>query len=227
MHERYCDEIPVRKLHWNEDEDDDNLVVEVIDIPHVDGTWDAGLVDDHPPRKWIHHCPVEDDYTQVDWWYRNRDFPTEAVNRGERFDWETFRLQTVAAARARAIQLANGDGIIDTFVSQKSARAVQKYMHEGTAACEAGLDAHAWGGAPIRGANDVRTWPLIFMDQYVLRVADHDDGFALYGRRSGPKLPPFIWYDSVEDCERALEDEGLTIGHFELYGRIPENIKLN
>ena len=64
------------------------------------------------------------------------------------------------------------------------------------------------------------------MDLYVLRVADHDDGFALYGRRLGYRLPPFIWYNTVEECERELKAEGLTIGHFELYGRIPDNYKL-
>ena len=171
------------KLHWNEDEDIDDLTVEIIEIPIVGKGWPTGP---NPPKKWIHHCPVEDDYTQVDWWYRNNQFPSEAVNRGSRFDWETFRLQSVAGARARAIELANGDGVIDTYVSEKDAR---RFRMHGAAACEAGADAHPWGGSPSCGANDVRTWPLIFIDQFVLRVADYDDGFALYGRRLGWNSP--------------------------------------
>ena len=84
----------------------------------------------------------------------------------------------MAAARARAIELANGDGIIDTFVSEED---VKQYLIDGAAACEAGADAHPWGGSPVCGTNDVRTWPLVFVDQFVLRVADYDDGLALYG----------------------------------------------
>ena len=136
----------------------------------------------------------------MDWYYDDEKATTAA-------EWASYRLKSAAAARAKAIELANGSAEINTEVTASMAAPFKKYMHGRIQDSLAGHDCGAGQGVPCRGENDARTWPLIFDGTSVLRVADHDDGYALYGRRGDDShaynwvLPPFHEY-TVEDCER-------------------------
>ena len=58
----------------------------------------------------------------------------------------------------------------------------------------------------------------------MLRVSDHHDGYALYGRRCGELQVPFETYNSVEELEQQLLTEGIDITDFEYYGDVPTEI---
>ena len=195
------------------------VIRHVIEIPpNFKYHW-ADLPEPRPKQRRC--CPVGDDWTEFDWDYDHSELPTTAAG------WTSYRPMSLAHARAMAIELASGRGEINTEVTAEMAEYYKKHMHGGTQESLAGLDREPWEGAPSRSTNDVRAWPLIFDGTRVLRVADYDDGFALYGRRFDDhnayrwRLPPFHEYDSVEECRRQLYDEGRIIDDFELYGDVP------
>ena len=172
----------------------------------------------------MNNCGINDDWTAVDWTYVGSNiYPNNAA------DWKLHRLKATASARARAIQLADGEGTIDTEVSIEELSDVMglpAFRDHGCGHEPAGQDADVWEGVPRGGKNDVRTYPLIFKkDGAVLRVTHHRDGFALYGRRYSWQVP-FMTYSSLEELDEQLRSEDLDVADFECYGDVPYVVQI-
>ena len=115
---------------------------------------------------------------------------------------ETIR--NYANARRKAIDLAEGRGVIDDEDDQTP-----------------------WEGVPHIDKNEVRKRPLIWESGTVLRFADDSDGYASYGRDPTRWIAPTFTHTVPERVERVLSKLGLGFEDFELLGdHRPEDSKL-
>ena len=116
-------------------------------------------------------------------------------------DMAAFNLKHFANARRKAVDLADGVGLLDDPEDTKP-----------------------WEGVPCVSKNEVRRKPLLWEGDVVLRFVDDLDGQASYGRPPAFRVPAQLRKSPSASLHKTLNNLGRKLTDFELLGDVPADV---